>query len=79
MDTSVIGRLFGMTANALSKLHFGSPTAFHEIYNGTKRWDKDADLYGTPGFTSGSFVFLKYAQAKGMFIGSTFIKLLSSA
>ncbi|KAK8085380.1 hypothetical protein PG997_006651 [Apiospora hydei] len=45
-------------------LHFGNPTAFHEIYNMTKRWDKDDELYNVTGFKSGSFVYRKYAQAK---------------
>lgn len=49
---------------AFPKLHFGSPSAFHDIYHGSKRWDKDPGLYRTPGVTTGSFVFLKYAQAK---------------
>lgn len=48
----------------LSQLHFGSPGAFHDIYHSSKRWDKDTGLYRTPGVSSGSFTFLKYAQAK---------------
>ncbi|KAK5987017.1 Cytochrome P450 monooxygenase [Cladobotryum mycophilum] len=47
-----------------NELHFGNPSAFHEIYNGSRRWDKDVGLYGTPGVRSGSFVTLKYDQAK---------------
>ncbi|KAF5864081.1 hypothetical protein ETB97_008486 [Aspergillus alliaceus] len=47
-----------------NELHFGNISAFHEIYNGTKRWDKDECLYRTPGLQSGSFVFLKYEEAK---------------
>ncbi|CAI7647033.1 unnamed protein product [Penicillium pancosmium] len=47
-----------------NELHFGNPSAFHDIYNSSKRWDKDPGLYRTPGVTTGSFVFLKYAQAK---------------
>ncbi|KAK3337802.1 cytochrome P450 [Cercophora scortea] len=47
-----------------NELHFGKPSAFHEIYSGSRRGDKDPDLYGVPGFKSGSFVFLKYHQAK---------------
>ena len=46
------------------KLHFGKPAAFHDIYNGSNRWDKDEGLYRTPGVSSGSFVFLKYKDAK---------------
>lgn len=49
---------------APNELHFGSPSSFHEIYNVSKRWDKDDGLYSVPGFKSGSFVFRKYAQAK---------------
>ncbi|KAK2751679.1 hypothetical protein CKAH01_17841 [Colletotrichum kahawae] len=45
-------------------LHFGKPSAFHDIYHGSRRWDKDPGLYQTPGVKTGSFVFLKYAQAK---------------
>ncbi|KAK8052918.1 hypothetical protein PG996_012219 [Apiospora saccharicola] len=47
-----------------NELHFGNPTAFHEIYHHTKRWDKDDELYNVTGFKSGSFVYRKYAQAK---------------
>ncbi|KAK8098078.1 uncharacterized protein PG998_013564 [Apiospora kogelbergensis] len=47
-----------------NELHFGKPSAFHEIYNNTKRWDKDDELYNVTGFKSGSFVYRKYAQAK---------------
>lgn len=49
---------------APDELHFGNPSSFHEIYNVSKRWDKDDGLYSVPGFKSGSFVFRKYAQAK---------------
>lgn len=49
---------------APNELHFGTPSSFHEIYNASKRWDKDDGLYSVPGFKSGSFVFRKYAQAK---------------
>ncbi|KAI1996487.1 hypothetical protein LOZ54_000125 [Ophidiomyces ophidiicola] len=47
-----------------NELHFGRPSAFHEIYNAARRWDKDEALYGTPGIRSGSFVLLKYHHAK---------------
>ncbi|KZF24030.1 cytochrome P450 [Xylona heveae TC161] len=47
-----------------NELHFGKPSAFHDIYHGTNRWDKDEGLYRTPGVRSGSFVFLKYKDAK---------------
>ncbi|WEW61946.1 hypothetical protein PRK78_007446 [Emydomyces testavorans] len=47
-----------------NELHFGKPHAFHDIYRGTNRWDKDKDLYRAPGFRSGSFVFLRYKEAK---------------
>ncbi|KAE8354717.1 cytochrome P450 [Aspergillus coremiiformis] len=47
-----------------NELHFGKPSAYHDIYNGTKRWDKDEGLYRTPGLRSGSFILLKYAEAK---------------
>ncbi|GAB7357362.1 hypothetical protein MBLNU459_g8308t1 [Dothideomycetes sp. NU459] len=40
-------------------LHFGNPAAFHDIYHGSRRWDKDPGLYRTPGVKTGSFVFLK--------------------
>ena len=49
---------------APNELHFGTPSSFHEIYNASKRWDKDDGLYSVPGFKSGSFVFRKYSQAK---------------
>ncbi|KAF6833647.1 hypothetical protein CPLU01_05368 [Colletotrichum plurivorum] len=47
-----------------NELHFRKPSAFHDIYHGSRRWDKDPGLYQTPGVKTGSFVFLKYAQAK---------------
>lgn len=47
-----------------NELHFGNPNAFHDIYHSSRRWDKDPGLYRTPGVKSGSFVFLKYDQAK---------------
>ncbi|KAJ0423592.1 cytochrome P450 [Aspergillus carlsbadensis] len=49
---------------APNELHFGSPSAFHDIYHNSRRWDKDPRLYRTPGVSSGSVVFPKYAQAK---------------
>ncbi|MCJ1363275.1 hypothetical protein MMC16_002382 [Acarospora aff. strigata] len=47
-----------------NELHFGKPSAFHDIYHGSNKWDKDEGLYRTPGVRSGSFVFLKYKDAK---------------
>jgi hypothetical protein len=49
---------------APNELHFGSPSLFYEIYNVSKRWDRDDGLYSVLGFKLGSFVFQKYAQAK---------------
>jgi cytochrome P450 len=49
---------------APNELHFGTPSSFHEIYNASKRWDKDDGIYSVPGFKSGSFVLRKYSQAK---------------
>ncbi|OAA69792.1 Cytochrome P450 [Cordyceps fumosorosea ARSEF 2679] len=49
---------------APNELHFGKPSAFHDIYHGSNRWDKDPGLYRTAGVTTGSFAFLKYAQAR---------------
>ncbi|EQL00830.1 averantin oxidoreductase [Ophiocordyceps sinensis CO18] len=49
---------------APNELHFGNPSAFHDIYHNTKRWDKDPGLYRTPGVKTGSFVFLGYNQAR---------------
>ncbi|KAL3453191.1 cytochrome P450 [Aspergillus insuetus] len=46
------------------QLHLGSSSAFHDIYHNNKQGEKDPGLYRTPGVSSGSFVFLKYAQAK---------------
>ena len=53
-----------MSCHLRVQLHFGKPSAFHDIYNASKRWDKDKGLYRTPGVQSGSFVFLKYHEAK---------------
>ena len=59
------------------QLHFGKPSAFHEIYNNTKRWDKDDELYNVTGFKSGSFVYRKYAQAKGVALFDPFSQILA--
>ncbi|KAF1933523.1 cytochrome P450 [Didymella exigua CBS 183.55] len=48
----------------VAALHFGNPSAFHKIYNVSKRWGKDDGLYSVPGFKTGPSMFRKYAQAK---------------
>jgi hypothetical protein len=48
----------------IRQLHFGNAQAFHDIYHGSRRWDKDPGLYQTAGLKTGSFGFLKYHQAR---------------
>lgn len=46
------------------QLHFSSPSAYHEIYNNTNRWDKERSLYHSFGEDRSSFGFLTYREAK---------------
>ncbi|USW53498.1 Putative cytochrome P450 [Septoria linicola] len=47
-----------------NELHFSSPSAYHEIYNNTNRWDKEPSLYHSFGEDRSSFGFLTYREAK---------------
>ncbi|KAI0123214.1 cytochrome P450 [Xylariales sp. AK1849] len=47
-----------------NELHFGKPSAFHDIYNSNNKWNKDKGLYTTPGVKTGTFVFPTYAESK---------------
>ncbi|KAH8595382.1 putative P450 monooxygenase [Bisporella sp. PMI_857] len=47
-----------------NELHFSSPAAYHEIYNNSNRWDKEAGLYRSFGEDRSSFGFLTYAESK---------------
>lgn len=48
----------------LIQLHFSSPSAYHEIYNNSNRWDKEESLYRSFGEDRSSFGFLAYREAK---------------
>ncbi|KIN06778.1 hypothetical protein OIDMADRAFT_99334 [Oidiodendron maius Zn] len=47
-----------------NELHFSDPAAYHEIYNNSNRWDKEAGLYRSFGEDRSSFGFLTYAESK---------------
>ncbi|KAF7509428.1 hypothetical protein GJ744_007991 [Endocarpon pusillum] len=47
-----------------NELHFSKPSAYHDIYNSTARWNKDNVLYECFGVEKSSFGFLKYNEAK---------------
>ena len=48
----------------LEKLHFSDPSAFHDIYNASAKWDKEDQLYASFGEDHSSFGFRTYEQAK---------------
>ncbi|KAM3069575.1 hypothetical protein ACMFMG_005676 [Clarireedia jacksonii] len=47
-----------------NELHFSDPAAYHDIYNNSNRWDKEASTYGALVADHSSVAFLKYADAK---------------
>ncbi|KAK2626244.1 hypothetical protein QTJ16_004506 [Diplocarpon rosae] len=47
-----------------NELHFAQPSAYHEIYNASARWDKERMLYQSFGQDHSSFGFLTYAESK---------------
>jgi hypothetical protein len=46
------------------KLHFSKPSAYHEIYSPTARWDKERILYEAFGEDHSSFGLQTYGEAK---------------
>jgi cytochrome P450 len=46
------------------QLHFSEPRAYHDIYNGKNRWDKEKRLYHSFGEDRSSFGYLTYKEAK---------------
>jgi hypothetical protein len=50
--------------SAILQLHFSEPRAYHDIYNGKNRWDKEERLYHSFGEDRSSFGFLTYKEAK---------------
>lgn len=46
------------------QLHFSEPAAYHELYNNSNRWNKEAELYQSFGEDRSSFGFLTYAESK---------------
>lgn len=47
-----------------SQIHFSNPEAYHEIYNGKNKWDKEHKLYHSMGEDRSSFGFLHYEESK---------------
>ncbi|KAK0113954.1 hypothetical protein ONS95_014199 [Cadophora gregata] len=47
-----------------NELHFSKPSAYHEIYNASARWDKEKTLYKAFGEDHSSFGLLSYAESK---------------
>lgn len=47
-----------------NELHFSSPSAYHEMYSNSNRWDKEETLYRSFGEDRSSFGFLTYREAK---------------
>ncbi|PSS28335.1 hypothetical protein M430DRAFT_165930 [Amorphotheca resinae ATCC 22711] len=47
-----------------NELSFSDPAAYHEIYNSSNFWDKEASVYQSFGQDHATFGFLKYADAK---------------
>jgi cytochrome P450 len=47
-----------------NELHFSNPEAFNDIYNVSKRWDKEATLYQSFGEDHASFGLIHYHEAK---------------
>ncbi|KAG4437369.1 hypothetical protein IFR05_007133 [Cadophora sp. M221] len=47
-----------------NELHFSKPSAYHEIYNASARWDKERTLYEAFGEDHSSFGMLAYAESK---------------
>ncbi|KAK4630865.1 Cytochrome P450 monooxygenase yanH [Fulvia fulva] len=47
-----------------NELHFARPTAYHEIYSPSNKWDKEETVYHSFGEDRSSFGFLTYREAK---------------
>jgi hypothetical protein len=47
-----------------AQLHFSKPSAFHDIYNASSRWQKERVLYESFGEDGSSFGLRDYAEAK---------------
>ncbi|KAH8810843.1 putative P450 monooxygenase [Xylogone sp. PMI_703] len=47
-----------------NELHFAKPSAYHEIYNSSLRWNKERLLYESFGEDHSSFGLLTYVEAK---------------
>ncbi|KAH7383046.1 putative P450 monooxygenase [Cadophora sp. MPI-SDFR-AT-0126] len=47
-----------------NELHFSKPSAYHEIYNASARWDKERTLYQAFGEDHSSFGLLTYDESK---------------
>ncbi|KAK5994291.1 Cytochrome P450 monooxygenase [Cladobotryum mycophilum] len=64
----VLGELHKKYGNVIrvgpNELHFSDPAAYHEIYNNSNRWDKEAALYQSFGEDRSSFGFLTYTESK---------------
>ncbi|KAI1081484.1 putative P450 monooxygenase [Whalleya microplaca] len=47
-----------------NELHFSKPSAYHDIYNASARWDKDPDFYHSFGENNTSCGFIAHTEAK---------------
>ncbi|RMZ87608.1 hypothetical protein DV736_g5157, partial [Chaetothyriales sp. CBS 134916] len=47
-----------------NELHFSDPSAFHDIYNASAKWDKEDELYASFGEDHSSFGFRTYGLSK---------------
>lgn len=47
-----------------NELHFANPEAYHDIYNASLRWDKEAKLYESFAEDHSSFGLVRYADSK---------------
>ncbi|KAL2063951.1 hypothetical protein VTL71DRAFT_4445 [Oculimacula yallundae] len=47
-----------------NELHFANPSAYHDIYNASARWDKERTLYEAFGEDHSSFGMLTYLESK---------------
>ncbi|KAJ5046622.1 uncharacterized protein L3040_003860 [Drepanopeziza brunnea f. sp. 'multigermtubi'] len=60
--TDVLARLHKQYGDVIriapNELHFSNPSAYHDIYNASARWDKDRLLYESFGKTCSSLSFL---------------------
>ena len=62
--SSKLAHVLAAVTLTYSQLSFSDPAAYHEIYNGSNRWDKEPTLYQSFGQDHSTFGCLKYADSK---------------